>query len=407
MSGDPLLPGYAFDGRGPAQRRLLEWLGSRVPDCSLESAVAQRSPAGAWAIKIHAPNRVPTCAPLLQAEPWIERVAVRPQHLYVRVGVERLCEWVADGFAPGAPDPVGGSDGRGRSVLVRAVDVDALTAAGVPRPLRLFRETAVARSVAALLRSRGFEVTLELLPPGRETYDEVWAAAPGSVTHTVVVGSGVRLPSELERGDHVVHLPVGEVDVRHGPLRARNGGSVSADDVVAVAARGLSAETRASLGSPEAEAACAEAVLALLLLATPRARRIQLDDAALKRELETFACLLRIGAEGAAGAGAELGADGAADANGPDREAVRDLAAELDLIATNVARGTAALDPALVARSLRAVADRADATHGGREARLTEALVRARAIMLALAGISPGGVAAPLALDERSVSVRG
>jgi hypothetical protein len=376
VSGDPVLPGYTFDGRGPAQRRLLEWLGSRVPDCELNSAVAQRSPAGPWAIKIHAPNRVPSCAELLQPESWVERVAVRPQHLYVRLTTERLCEWVVEGFAPGGPDPLTGSEGRGRSVLVRAVDVDALTAAGEPRPLRLFRETAVARAVAALLRSRGFEVTLELLPPGgagRETYDEIWAAAPGAVTHTVVVGGGVPAPSEVERGDHVVHLPVGEVDVRHGPLRARNGGSVSADDVVAEVVRGLSAERRAALESTAGDKggvnAYGEAVLALLLIATPRARRLQLDDAAVRREMETFGCLAdAVDGGGARVAGGSSAAEPSSTADGVRRsaakggveEALRDLAAELDLIATNVGRGVGDLDPALVARSLRALAERCE-----------------------------------------------
>ncbi|HMI90654.1 MAG TPA: hypothetical protein VK509_04785 [Polyangiales bacterium] len=385
-SGDSGVLGYELRGRGPAQVRLLEWLSERVPDCELDIAVAQRSPAGPWAFKLHAPNRVPTCAALLQAESWVERVAVRPQHVYVRVGCERLCEWVAEGFADGAAAArvVGGAEGRGRSVLVRAVDVDALVAAGVPRPLRMFRETAVARSVAALLRSRGFEVGLDLLAPGRETYDDVWAAAPGSVTHTVVVGSGVPLPSELERGDHVVHLPVGEVDVRHGPLRARNGGSVSADDVVA--------EVAAVSGSEDEAAAYGEAVLALLLLATPRGRRIQLDDAAVRRETETFACLATPGSAG------ESGSDGGGEvgpAAGSGVEESRSLAAELDLIATNAARAATALDPALLARSLRSIGERreqvAASAVGLSGRRLQRVATPAIEVTLGLAGIGVWG----------------
>lgn len=357
-SGDPgPLPGYDFVGRGPAQRRLLAWLGERLPGCALESAVAQRSPAGPWALKLHAPGgEVAEVAALLQAEPWVERVVARPQHVYVRIGCERLCEWVASGFAPGAPDPLAGDEGRGRSVLVRAVDVDALAAAGEERPLRLFRETAVARSVTALLRSRGFEVALELLPPGGETYDQVWAAAPGSVTHTVVVGAGVPMPQEVERGDHVVHLPVGEVDVRHGPLRARFAGSVSADDLIG------------EVG---------EAVLALLLIATPRARRIQLDERAVAREAATFGCLAEI-------AGDRPGPEG-------DEETARDLAAELDLVATNVSRGVTALDPALVARCLRSMAESFARCRQDGIARVPDALASATAAAtaatLAAAGI--------------------
>lgn len=367
------LPGYELVGRGPAQRRLVEWAGERVPGCELGVAVAQRSPAGPWALKLRAPaGRAPEVAALLEAEAWVERVVARPQHLYVRIGCERLCEWVAEGFAPGAPDPLAGDEGRGRSVLVRAADAGALSAAGEERPLRLVRETAVARSVAALLGARGFDVQLELLAPagaGRETYDELWADAPGSVTHTLVVGAGVPLPTDLERGDHVVHLPVGEVDVRHGPLRARNGGSVSADDVVA-----------------EAGAEHGEAVLALLLLATPRTRRIQLDEAALARETETFGCLTRV-----------LEATGltAAEADArPRGELLRDLAAVLDLTATNAGRAATALDPALVARSLRSVAERAERLGGaGAEpapGRLWDAARRAAQAAFALGGIVPG-----------------
>ena len=321
------LPGYEFVGRGPAQRRLLAWLGEQLPGCELDVAVAQRSPAGPWALKLHAPGRASEVASLLQAEPWVERVVARPQHLYVRIGCERLCEWVADGFAPDAPDPLAGDEGRGRSVLVRAVDVDALAAAGEERPLGLFRETAVARSVAALLRSRGFEVALELLPPGGETYDQIWAAAPGSVTHTVVVGTGVPMPAEVERGDHVVQLPVGEVDVRHGPLRARFAGSVSADD--------LAGEV-------------GEAVLALLLIATPRARRIQLDERAVAREAATLAWLVPVIR---AGSRHDVGVGSAATLEASSRE----IAGELDLVSITASRAASAADPALIARSLRAL----------------------------------------------------
>jgi hypothetical protein len=392
------LPGYEFDGRGPAQRRLLEWLGERVPDCEFDVAVAQRSPAGPWALKLHAPNRVPTCAELLQAEPWIERVAVRPQHLYVRIGCERLCEWVAEGFgsslsasAPGrhagsraaCSTPAAGEEGVGRTVLVRAVDAEARERAELPRSLSLFRETAVARSAVALLRARGFDVDLELLPPSRETYEELWADAPGSVTHTLVVGQAVPMPTECERGDHVVHLAVGEVDVRHGPLRARHGGSVSADDAIAEVARMLRGR------EPETSEAYGAAVLALLLIATPRARRVQFDDAALAREATTLASLI----DGIGDRGSVATQDD--DARAASVEDIRELAAELDLLPTNASRATAALEPALIARSLRAIAESrqlvagADCSSAG-TAPLVDAMARAVATAFELAGLGAG-----------------
>ncbi len=368
--------GREFRGRGPAQRRLLEWLRPRV-DCPLDAAVAQRSPAGPWVVKLHAPNHVATCVDLLQAEPWVERVVARPQHLYVRVTTKRLCAWVVEGFAADRR-PVATDEGAGRSVLVRGVDVDALREIAAPRPLRLFRETVIARSVAALLASRGYDVKLELLPPGGEAPTD----AHGECMYTVVVGEEIAQLTEADRGEDVVRLPVGEVDVRHGPLRARNGGSVSADDVVAEIGR-------AAPGGEQEARAYGEAVLALLLVATPRTRRIDLDDGAVRRETMTFAGLvdvLRLSAgrdvTHAAGRRPEGG------------EAVRNLAAELDLIATNVGRGTTALDPALVARSLRSIADRveclcrAGATPSGDP--LWSATRQATSSALALAGIDVG-----------------
>ncbi len=159
-----------------------------------------------------------------------------------------------------------------------------------------------------------------------------------------------------------MHLPVGEVDVRHGPLRARNGGSVSADDVVAEVVRALPERHRAALGGVDsATDAYGEAVLALLLLATPRARRIQLDDAVLRRELATLACLVDAAGDGAAVAlEAEVDEADAAETRKPGAEDVRDALAELDLAASNAARAATALEPALATRSLRAAADSCD-----------------------------------------------
>jgi hypothetical protein len=103
----------------------------------------------------------------------------------------------------------------------------------------------------------------------------------------------------------------------------------------------------------------AEALLAFALLRTPRTRRIQLADDTLEREASAFASLLE--ARAIAGAAAPDG-NGLGPAAGDGSEPpVRDLALELDLLPGAAARAAEALEPSLLIRFVRSVADRVHA----------------------------------------------
>lgn len=284
-----------FEGTGPVEAAAA----ALARACASSEAIvsmAQRSPVGPRAVRVQPagePDRE-ACASLaacLEGEGWVDAVAARPKCVYVRVSTHALRTWVAEGLAGRA----GGSEGAGQSIEVVLPDEG--------RSLHRFRERATGGSIAALLRSRGFEVS-------------VGASE-----------AGVRVDGE--------DVPVGEVDVRHGPLRARHGGSVDADDIAS-----------------ELGGAHAEALLALVLLRTQRARRAQLDDDKLRREAAAFDALLaaRRNADGAAGRAAPPAGDG--------DQAVRELAAELDMLPLSAARAAGALEPALVTRMVFSIAER-------------------------------------------------
>jgi hypothetical protein len=315
------------DGVGPVETRVVALLRDRAGG-EFATSIAPRSPLGPRAVRVRlkgapngsSPDAWRELARLLQEEPWVDAVAPRPQQLYVRVTSEALRSWVAAGL--GGERPARGDEGAGRPVVVR------LGGAVAPGTLDAFRRAAVARSVAALLRSRGFQV---------ETETTAGEAAPV----VVIVGEA---PSPL--GERVVHAQVGEVDVRHGALRARHGGSVSAGDVLG--------EIRDGLAPPGANEDYPDRLLAYLLLREPRARRVQLDDERLLREGVAFESVLEARAMADAPGGDGMAADGA-------DQAVRALAAELDLLPAVAARAASELEPALLIRFVRSVGDRSHA----------------------------------------------
>ena len=149
-----------------------------------------------------------------------------------------------------------------------------------------------------------------------------------------------------------VRLRVGEVDVRHGPLRARHGGSVGADDVIG--------ELRSRLlrsGYPAAAEGSPAELLSLALLRTERERRAQLDDDRLEREASAFEALLAT--RRMVDAGGHEAPDEALEGDGDG--AIRELAGALDMLPNAAARATSALDAALITRFRRSVVDRAQA----------------------------------------------
>lgn len=361
-----------YAGIGPVEARVVErlrdWDGAHG---RFGTSIAQRSPVGPRAIRVWA-QAAPdgSAGPLdelvdwLGAQPWVEEVATRPKHAYVRVTTDALRAWVAAGLT--AAGPASGDEGRGRATVVRFVD-----SASLPSPsLDQFRETAAALAVGALLRSRGFEVTLDRVDPG-----ERGPLAPD----TLVVGTAPAPErSSAER------VRVGEVDVRHGPLRARHGGSVSADDVLG--------ELRGRLMRSDDPAVrmdgSAEELLSVALLRSERASRVQLDDDKLERELSAFEALA------SARRMVARGDHEVANADGDGENAIRELADALDMLPNTAARAASALDAALITRFRRSVVDRALAVHNHLPADdpLWAAVGEALDLALSLGGLdTPGG----------------
>jgi hypothetical protein len=351
------------DGAGPVETRVVALLRDRAGG-EFSTSIAPRSPLGPRAVRVQlkgaangsSPDAWQELARLLEEEPWVDAVAPRRQQLYLRVTSEALRSWVADGL--GGERPAGGDEGAGRPVVVR------LGGAAASGSLGAFRCAAAARSVAALLRSRGFQLEADTTGD-----DDSAMAAVGGGAPIVVVGEA---PGPL--GERVVHAEVGEVDVRHGALRARHGGSVSAEDVLG--------EIRAGLAPAGAGEDYAERLLAFLLLREPRARRVQLDDERLLREAVAFESVL--GARAAA-SGREPGDPPAGGAD----QAARELAAELDLLPVVAARAASDLEPALLVRFVRAVAERAHAAgaHLGPDDPLWPATAEAIDAALGLTGL--------------------
>jgi hypothetical protein len=308
-----------YAGTGPVESNVLALL----QDCAggeFEASIAPRSPLGPRAVRVQlreapdapSPEAWKALASVLKDQWWVDAVAPRAQHVYLRVTTGALRTWVAAGTGP-----VMGDEGRGRSVRVWLRERD-------PGSLGGRRQAAVGRSVAALLASRGFETSVVTGRP----------AAPD--------------------GGQLVPVDLGEVDVRHGPLRARHGGSVNADDVLEEV-RGRLASAPGVAGSGDLHA---EAMLAFVLLRTQRTRRVQLADETLEREASAFASLLEARAIAHTRA-AEPDETGLGPVAGDGSEpAVRELATELDLLPGVAARAAETLEPALLIRFIRSVADR-------------------------------------------------
>lgn len=260
---------------------------------------ADRSPVGPRALRLAlaAPGAPPShaLAEWAERQAWIDAVAARPENVYIRPAVAALEEWLQVDLADPAAACAAGRRDRVTVVCPAAPEMDSLTA---------FRLARCADSLAALLRLCG---------GGLVVHDGTDAPL-----RTLVV---------REHDGRRRELPVGNVDVRHGALRARHGGLVALDDVLA--------------DMDAHEPPSAHARLAFTLLRTPRARRVTLDDTRLARSTHELATLV----------GACRPPSGAPEAAGTRRpESIRALVLELDRLPSVVARAADAFDPAVVLR---------------------------------------------------------
>lgn len=198
-------------------RRLL----SELLDGVLSIQVVQRSPVGLGAVKIAIDHDPATAAIRLKDESWVEAIAIRPKHLYLKLETNTLCSWVATRY-----------EGRSARGGLNATSPDDSIGTTPPESLTVFRRSAVAMALSRIL------------------------AAP-----------------EADNPD----VPVGGIDVRFGALRMRHGGIVSVGDAAAEIAQGIPGP----LGSPGSDRALD--ALAVLVLSTHRERHVHIDDEWIRR----------------------------------------------------------------------------------------------------------------------------
>ncbi|HEY6780504.1 MAG TPA: hypothetical protein VI111_06075 [Thermoleophilaceae bacterium] len=356
-----------YDQTGAVQAQVLALLND-YGEGDFTTTIAQRSPLGPRTVRIGAgsgrerPSQV-ACEDLaawLASQPAVDAVSARPPHVYLRVSTDALRAWVADGFSV-----IEGTEGANQLAVVRFAEPDGQR----PRTLDEFREAAMGRAVVALLGSRGFDLVIERVVAGEEP--EPTSETEFAATRVVVGGA---FPHDAED----LLAPVGGIDVRHGALRARHGGSVSAEDLLGdISGERLTGRfTREA--DTEASKAYAEALLTFALLRTGRARRVQLDEDKLKREAADFNAIREARA---------LPRTGVVDDAGED--AVRELAVELDLLPIIIGRAAQALEPSFLTRFARSLAERTRAARAYMPATdpLWPAVDEAIDLALSMAGI--------------------
>jgi hypothetical protein len=287
----------------PIQARVAALVADELGDRP-EVDIVQRSPLGPHALRIDdRACQTHDIADWAGRQPWVDGVAERPRHVYLRIDVEVLVRWVCEGFAvPGAP---WAHQGTGRWAVLRCPPA----ANNDGQSLDARRVVTTAHALGALLRASGYEVA---------EHEEGGVAANALVA---VLDGATRA------------LTVGGVDVRHGALRARHDGSVGVAELI----------NELQYGS-----GCAHERLAFALLRTPRARRADLDEARLfrsARELDAMCAACRA-------------PERLPETGPPSVAALRALAGELDTVGQVIARALAAMDPAIVLRRARSLTAR-------------------------------------------------
>ncbi|HET8954966.1 MAG TPA: hypothetical protein VFN18_04840 [Solirubrobacterales bacterium] len=200
------------------RRRLLQLIGERSPGLEISTGLATRSTLGPGTIILRPAGgsddaELDDLAAWLGEQPGVEQVARKKSALHVRLELEALRAWFCDGWQEEAP-----ADGESPKAGVAMPEPES------PCSLGDARRQCVGRAIAVLL------------------------------------GEGV----EVE---------VAEVDTRHDRLRARHGGSVTLENLLAdIRDDSILLEDRTR--SEE----FAEALVSYLMTHVPRTRRLGIDN---------------------------------------------------------------------------------------------------------------------------------
>jgi len=353
-------PFNASLGWGCVERHVIESLTHAHysgPEMTTEitTTIAERSPLGPRAVRLHVAVNEPqrssaacdALATWLKGQPWADGIVVRPPNVYVRIGTDALHHWVADEFF----DP---------HVLYEThVDMDEHTTIihlGIlnnDRQMSLdsFRRLTVGGSIAMLLTLMGHAVAIEPI-----SHSDKETQAPPLIDIEMMA----RIDAHQDNiSTNRLKVAVEGVDIRHGPLRARFGGGVSADDLM------HSLMNHPLEWAQESDTTLVrhwygQAALRFVMLRTERARRVQLDDVKWASEVASFDTVLA--AWRIAWTHSEAGLTSSSQMaqtvmSVKENSALRDVAAELDQLAHVAVRATSELEPALLMRYLRALAE--------------------------------------------------
>ena len=301
---------------GPVQRRLLGLLAEGFPDLGFSTAVASRSTMGPDTLTVRPHAREPgveEIAAWLEEQESVEAVAPKKGQLHVRLTIQALRTWFADGWQEGGAEP---------PPELGPVSV-ALPAEESPRSLGSSRKAVVGRSTAALLEDQGHAVEI-----GVSEDEDVWLAD----------GDGLE-PRRVE---------VAEVDARHDRLRARHGGTLTLENL-----RDDIREDAILLDGRERDDQFADAFVAYLMTQEPRQRRLGIDDEKVGRKVTELDEILAAKALASGKSEGEALAELPADAE----LSVRGLIAQVEPARDITAHAARSLDPAPLNRLVRSLAE--------------------------------------------------
>ncbi|HEU5252537.1 MAG TPA: hypothetical protein VFU16_04315 [Solirubrobacterales bacterium] len=309
---------------------MLQLLAERFPEADFLTGVADRSILGPCTLTIRPLSReveLDEVAAWLEEQPGVDVVAPKKSDMHVRLDLDVLRAWLAEGWQEALAPP----EGAPQPVTV-AVPVDA-----APRSLDRCRKVVIGRSVVALLEQQGHEVEVTASDD-----EDVWLWNP-----------------EAEAGP--LRVDVAEVDVKHDRMRARHGGIVTLQNL-----RDDVREDAIALEGRKRDDAYADALVSYLMTHVRRKRRLGTDNEKVGRKLEELDEILsaRDLAQEKRGEGSGGEAGGAAEVSEQADTTIRALIAQVEMAADVTAGAARSHDPAPVNRLLRSLGEEIGAVEG-------------------------------------------
>ena len=347
---------------GPVQRQPLAELRSEF-GVDFGICLSNRSPLGKRAFRLQVctskdSGQILQCeviAKALRRKTWIESALSTQANIYVRPTAEALQSWCAPAWADSQPR------GIAEQVIVCSRPVQPFGTGS----LRSYRAAVIARAVVAQLRSIGLHAGL--CPENENGH------RPDDTARVITVGVG-------PQDDAKKNIAVGSVDVEHGTLRARCGGSISLQDFRALI-QGEINRNSLQMSNPAIDL---DIALRFILARAERKQHLRISQQRLMSDIATYGTIVeatRVLREGQLD-GPPRSLDDKADG------AVAELILELELLPWVADQTAAHFEPAIVLRYVanltRRVRDASPRLNGQHD--VTAAAERAIALGLSLSG---------------------